>query len=60
MVDRAATGVPDWRCRVLRVHDWVLRSTEDGGLYEACARCGTDRGPVGFGPMTTPPWPGAT
>jgi hypothetical protein len=56
---RATTQpTPRLRCRVLRWHSWVLRSTEDGGLYEACARCGVDRGPVGFGPMTTPPWPG--
>jgi hypothetical protein len=52
------TRVPFWRCRVFRMHRWVLRTTEDGGIYEACARCGVDRGPVGFGPMTTPPWPG--
>ena len=59
MVDRGTTGVPGRRCLVLRLHEWALRSTEDGGLYEGCSRCGTDRGPVGFGPMTTPPWPGA-
>jgi hypothetical protein len=47
------------RSRLLRSHVWVLRSTEDGGLYQACARCGVDRGPVGFGLMTTPPWPGS-
>ena len=58
MVNRVSAGVPVWRCRVLRLHQWVLRSTEDGGLYEACSRCRTDRGPVGHGPMTTPPWPG--
>ena len=51
------TRVPVWRCRV-SLHRWVTRSTEDGGLYEACSQCGQDRGPVGFGPMTTPPWPG--
>jgi hypothetical protein len=52
------TRVPVWRCRVLRLHRWVRRSTEDGGLYEACAQCGEDRGPAGRGMMTTPPWPG--
>ena len=52
------TRVPVWRCRVLRLHRWVTRNTDDGGLYQACSRCGEDRGPVGYGPMTTPPWPG--
>jgi hypothetical protein len=51
--------VPFWRCRVLRLHRWVRRITEDGGRYEACALCGVDRGPAGYGPMTTPPWPGS-
>jgi hypothetical protein len=32
-----------WRCRVLRVHHWVPRSTDDGGRYEACSRCGCER-----------------
>ncbi len=50
--------VVSWRCRVFRLHRWVRRSTEDGGRFEACALCGTDRGPAGRGPMTTPPWPG--
>ena len=31
-----------WRCRVLRWHHWVLRSTEDGGRYRTCVRCGRD------------------
>ena len=31
-----------WRCRVLRWHRWVVRSTEDGGRYSTCARCGRD------------------
>jgi hypothetical protein len=48
--------VRSWRCRVLRWHSWVLRSTDDGGLYHLCARCGLDRGPVGYGPLTTPPY----
>ncbi len=54
----AVTPRPPWRCRVLRSHVWLLHSTDDGGRYEACGRCGIDRGPVGFVPMTTPPWPG--
>ena len=53
-----ATRVPFWRCRVLRLHRWVRHSTEDGGLFEACAQGGEDRGPAGRGMMTTPPWPG--
>lgn len=32
-----------WRCTVLRRHRWVGRSTEDGGRYQTCARCGRDR-----------------
>jgi hypothetical protein len=32
-----------WRCRILRLHRWVIRSTEDGGRYEACSRCGCER-----------------
>jgi hypothetical protein len=47
---------PSWRCRMLGWHTWVLRSAEDGGLFHLCARCGLDRGPVGYGPMTTPPY----
>ena len=41
-----------WRCRVLRFHHWVVRSTEDGGRYNTCVRCGRDRGDVtpGSGP----------
>lgn len=37
------TRRPFWRCRVFRRHRWVVRSTEDGGRYETCARCGRDR-----------------
>lgn len=48
--------VRSWRCQVLRWHTFVMRSTEDGGRYHLCARCGVDRGPVGYGPMTTPPY----
>ena len=33
-----------WRCRVFHIHHWVLRSTEDGNRYNACSRCGVDRG----------------
>ena len=33
-----------WRCRILHLHHWVLRSTEDGNRYNACSRCGRDRG----------------
>jgi hypothetical protein len=32
-----------WRCRIVRQHHWVLRSTEDGGRYQACSRCGCER-----------------
>jgi hypothetical protein len=46
-----------FRC-VLGLHVWKRHSTEDGGRYDSCDRCGTDRGPVGYGPLTTPPWPG--
>ncbi len=49
--------VPLWRCRILRWHEFVRRSTSDGGRYQQCARCGVDRGPAGYGPLTTPPWP---
>jgi hypothetical protein len=55
-VDTMGARVPFWRCRVFRWHDFVRRSNPDGGLYQACRRCGRDRGPVGYGPMTTPPW----
>jgi hypothetical protein len=54
---RYGSPVPFWRCRVFRWHDFVRRSNPDGGLYQACRRCGLDRGPGGYGPMTTPPWP---
>jgi hypothetical protein len=30
------------RCRILRLHRWVWRSTDDGSRYEACARCGRE------------------
>ena len=51
----AARG-PFWRCRVLRWHDFTVRSTSDGDRFQVCSRCGHDRGPVGYGPLTTPPW----
>jgi hypothetical protein len=54
----SVTPVPFWRCRVFRLHRWVRRSTEDGERYQACVRCGVDRGPVSAGPASTPPWPG--
>ncbi len=38
-----------WRCRVLRRHHWVTRSTEDGNRYDACSRCGRDRGGIDVG-----------
>lgn len=43
--------LPHWRCRLLRWHDWVARSTEDGGRYTTCARCGRDQGVVGYRPV---------
>jgi hypothetical protein len=52
------TEVPFWRCRVFHWHDWAVRSTDDGERYQRCARCGVDRGPVSYGPSSTPPWPG--
>jgi hypothetical protein len=33
----------DWRCRFLRRHRWVVRSTDDGGRYQTCSRCGRDQ-----------------
>ena len=35
-----AARVPFFRCRVFRWHRWVVRSTEDGERYPACADCG--------------------
>jgi hypothetical protein len=32
-----------WRCRVFRWHHWVSRSTEHGGRYLVCRRCGRKR-----------------
>jgi hypothetical protein len=44
------TGRPfSWRCRVFRFHHWVVRSTEDGGRFNTCARCGRDRGDASGG-----------
>lgn len=40
-----------WRCRVLRWHRWVKRSTEDGARYLRCARCGRDRNDTNWGPL---------
>ena len=42
-----------WRCRILRMHDWVSRSTEDGGRYLVCRRCGRDKGEARWGPDNT-------
>ncbi len=56
-VTEPARAVPLWRCRVFRWHDFVRRSTPDGELYQTCRRCGHDRGPAGYGPLTTPPYP---
>ena len=42
-----------WRCRVLRTHAWVSRSTEDGGRYLVCRRCGRDKGEASWGPDNT-------
>ncbi|MPQ97135.1 hypothetical protein GB931_15790 [Modestobacter sp. I12A-02628] len=46
-----------WRCRLLGWHAWTPRSNPDGGRFQQCARCGTDRGPVSNLPTSTPPWP---
>ena len=40
----------DWRCRILRKHSWVTRSTEDGSRYETCSRCGRDQSEWPGGP----------
>ena len=42
-----------WRCRVLRTHHWVGRSTEDGSRYEACSRCGKEREDLSAGGPNT-------
>ena len=42
-----------WRCRVFRWHRWVSRSTEDGGRYLVCRRCGRDKGEASWGPDNT-------
>ncbi|MPQ96620.1 hypothetical protein GB931_01515 [Modestobacter sp. I12A-02628] len=49
-----------WRCRLLGWHAWTPRTTPDGGRFQQCARCGTDRGPVSNLPTSTPPWPSHT
>ncbi|MGY1619241.1 hypothetical protein ACI797_21080 [Geodermatophilus sp. SYSU D00691] len=38
-----------WRCRLLRMHDWRVHSTEDGGRYRSCAVCGKDDDAAGGG-----------
>lgn len=40
-----------WRCRMFRWHRWVSRSTDDGGRYLACARCGRERDDTPWGPL---------
>ena len=42
--------VPFWRCRIMRLHHWVVRNTDDGSLYQACARCGHVRLEAPAGP----------
>jgi hypothetical protein len=42
-----------WRCRVLRTHRWMARSTEDGVRYLVCGRCGRDKGEARWGPDNT-------
>jgi hypothetical protein len=42
-----------WRCRVLRFHHWVARSTEDGVRYLVCSRCDRDKGEASWGPDNT-------
>jgi hypothetical protein len=36
-----------WSCRLNLHHHWETRTTEDGGRYQACARCGKERPPAG-------------
>ena len=49
------THVPFLRCRLFRWHQWVIRSTEDGGRFAECAHCGKlakgrgDRSPTDTG-----------
>ena len=52
-----AEAIPFLRCPVFRWHDFLVRSTPDGGRYQLCRRCAQDRGRVSKGPLTTPPWP---
>ena len=42
-----------WRCRILGMHAWVSRSTDDGGRYLVCRRCGRDKGEARWGPDNT-------
>ena len=39
----------NWRCRVLRLHHWVRRTSDDGVRYHACSRCGRDRSDADLG-----------
>jgi hypothetical protein len=43
MTTRSTGRGPLVRCRILRRHHWVVRSTDDGSRYEACSRCGRER-----------------
>ena len=40
-----------WKCRILRLHDWVSRSAEDGSRYVACRRCAKEKGEIYRGPI---------
>jgi hypothetical protein len=33
--------IKDLLCK-LRIHDWHIEHTDDGGLYKRCLRCGKD------------------
>ena len=37
------TPAPPLSCRLRLWHKWQWVTTEDGGRYEACMRCGRDR-----------------
>lgn len=37
-------------CRLNLHHQWVWRSTSDGGRFRSCERCGKDHGGAGRGP----------
>ena len=59
MLIRPGDRTPFWRCRMIRLHDFEVCWTEDGGRYQRCARCGEDSGRGGFATMATAvPYPG--